>query len=397
MIYKKCYIVLTLIFLSFSTTTIEAQEQIAYSVNLGENLYSNLTSFNFQSRYFKILNKKISWYDSNKKVTVFRNNAKFNKHSNLELPYNNAFVKFEFELSNDVNSAFYNFRYKLSGLHSDWRPFNNGELSFTNLPPGTYTLKIITSKINSRLNYSVTTIPISVNQIYYKRWWFIVSLILFIAFILFYIRKHELNHLYKMEQLRLRISRDLHDELGSSLTGIAIKSDILRNNLNVVSKKEMLQDISYQSRNAVDTLSDIVWAIDSRNNTLEDLSDRMKSTMYQFLSPLNITCKYDFPIFNEHLEINQAYRQHVFLIFKEAITNIMKHSNATEVNVSITIHKYKMKLVIKDNGTISKNKDEVLNGNGLKNMKLRASKIDGTLNINIENGYCIELLFFYVK
>ena len=74
----------------------------------------------------------------------------------------------------------------------------------------------------------------------------------------------------------------------------------------------------------------------------------------------------------------------------------MKHSNATEVNISLTIQKNKMKLVILENGTISKNKNEVLNGNGIKNMNLRATKINGELSISIDNGYCIELVFFYV-
>ena len=114
------------------------------------------------------------------------------------------------------------------------------------------------------------------------------------------------------------------------------------------------------------------------------------------LIEVSIPRKFNSPIFDKQLEINQSYRQHVFLIFKEAITNIMKHSNANKVNVSITIHKNKMKLVIKDNGTISKNKDEILNGNGIKNMKIRATKIDGKLNITIDNGYCIELLFYYI-
>lgn len=396
MIFKKCYIVLLLLFLSFSRATIEAQEQMHNSVILGENIYSSLTNFNSQSDYFKILIKEISWYDSSKKITVFRNKTTFNEISKSTLPYSNAFVKFEFKLSENINSEFYNFRYKLFGLHSDWRSMNNNKLSFTNLPPGNYNLKIIASEKNNHLNYRTLIIPISVNQVYYKKWWFITLLFLFIGLVLFFIRKYELNHINKVEQLRLRISRDLHDELGSSLTGIAIKSDILQSNLNVVSKKEILQEISYQSRSAVDTLSDIVWAIDSGNNTLENLADRMRSTMYELLSPLNISCKFNSPTFNKQLEINQAYRQHVFLIFKEAITNIMKHSNATEVNVSITIHKNKMKLVIQDNGTISKNKNEVLNGNGIKNMNLRATKINGKLNLTIDKGYCIELIFYYV-
>jgi len=94
--------------------------------------------------------------------------------------------------------------------------------------------------------------------------------------------------------------------------------------------------------------------------------------------------------------LNQDHRRHVFLIFKEAITNITKHSNATHVDVRITKDNYNLKLIVKDNGTLISKSENRLNGNGIKNMKSRAEKIKANLKISIEDGFTIELLFDYL-
>ena len=204
-------------------------------------------------------------------------------------------------------------------------------------------------------------------------------------------------HIKKLEELKLKISRDLHDELGSALTGIAIKSDLLLEKIGLSSKQEVLIEISEQSRLAVDSLSDIVWAIDSRNNSIQNLSERMESIMYQFLTPLNITFTLKSIQNKKPLLLNQDYRQHVFLIFKEAIANIMKHSNATNVYVSFSSDKKNLKLTIKDNGTKINKECSTLNGNGIKNMKLRAEKINGEIQFIYDKGFIVELLFNYLN
>lgn len=340
----------------------------------------------------------ISWYNTLKNINVINKNIDTDNITSLTIPYNNAFVKFEFALSNYFMPKTNSFKYKLNGLHSDWRVLKEtNELSFTHLPPGEYALEVRASTDDGNWNINTMTLPIRVKQIFYKRWWFLTSLLVFSASFLFFLRKYELDHIKKMEQLRLKISRDLHDELGSSLTGIAIKSDLLLEKIDFKSKKEVLSEISELSRNAVDSLSDIVWAIDARNNSIQDLSDRMESILYQFLSPLNITCTFQNLQTSKPLQLDQDHRQHIFLIFKEAITNIMKHSNATHVDVSITKENNYLKLKIKDNGTIITKRNRNLNGNGIKNMKLRAKKIKGNISFNIENGFTVELLFNYVK
>ena len=271
------------------------------------------------------------------------------------------------------------------------------ELTFTHLPSGEYILEIVYSTDINKHKIKTFKIPIIVKQIYYKKSWFILALVCFLLLTFYCIRKYEMLHINKMEELKLKISRDLHDELGSAITGIAIKSDLLLEKIGLSSKEEILTQAVEQSRLAVDALSDIVWVIDSRNNSIQNLSERMESVMYQYLAPLNISFKLKSLQNKKTLCINQDQRQHVFLIFKEAITNIMKHSNATNVFVSITKDKDNLKLTIKDNGTNIIHEYKTLNGNGIKNMKLRAEKINGEIQFIHNKGFTLNLLFNYLK
>ena len=338
----------------------------------------------------------INWYNTSEKSNTIKTKINNQRFTELKIPFNNAFITFEFSLADYFKPTKNHFKYRLIGFLNEWKTLNNtNKLSYTNIPPGKYLLEVLALNADGNWNKETLRLPITVNQIYYKRWWFILAVVLFFGLLLFLIRKYELSHILKMENLRIRIARDLHDELGSILTGIAIKSDLLLEKIKFNSKKEILKVISEQSRIAVDSLSDIVWAIDSKNNSIQELSDRMESLMYQFLSPLNISITYQTLQNIKNLEINQDYRQHVFLIFKEAITNIIKHSNASLVFVSMVKKKSSIKLTIADNGTKITTSKSNLNGNGINNMTLRAEKIKGKIKFSNDNGYTVELNFPY--
>lgn len=400
--FLKRYRLIYFIFFSFCfNINTTSQNSIHTSLPITDikekNNIINLNSlFKKDSTNFKLELTKISWFDSSKNSTNI--NLIETNFTGITLPYNNAFVKFEMAFANSFILNNSKFKYKVSGLYSSWRTLERtNKLTFTHLPPGDYILEIVYTTDSNNLNIKTLKIPIIVNQIYYKKWWFIGALVSGFLLLLFLIRKYELSHINKLEELRLRISRDLHDELGSTLTGIAIKSDLLLEKIDLRSKKEVLSEISEQSRNAVDALSDIVWAIDSSKNTIQNLTERMESILYQFLTPLNITFTLQPLSYNKPLLINQDQRQHVFLIFKEAITNIMKHSNATHVFVSITKDKNNLKLTINDNGTKITKEYKTLNGNGIKNMRSRAKKIKGEIHFNYNEGFTVELLFNYLN
>ena len=337
----------------------------------------------------------INWYDS-KKDSAYSVDVINNKIDHIVLPYSNAFVNFEFSLSDYFKPENNTFRYRFIGLHHDWRTLNKTNVvSFSNLPPGEYKLEVMAATNYGMWNEQSISLPITVDQIFYKRWWFLTALVLVMLLFLYSMRKYELYHLKKLEKLRFRISRDLHDELGSTLTGIAIRSEIVKERMDSQEKDDLLNDIAMQSRDAVDTLSDIVWAIDSRNNGLQNLANRMEDVLFLLLTPLNITFSFSSIEEEEPIYLNQDHRQHVYLIFKEAITNIIKHSNATHVIVSITKTTCNLKLTVHDNGTLISKSKVSLNGNGFKNMKSRAEKIKGNLQFDSNDGFTVALEFEY--
>jgi signal transduction histidine kinase len=157
--------------------------------------------------------------------------------------------------------------------------------------------------------------------------------------------------------------------------------------LQPVQAREMLEQISEQSKNIQQNMSDIVWSIRPDNEKIEDLITRMREYAAQTLEPLNINIKIEA---DDHL-INKIlpmqYRKDILLIFKEAINNIAKHANATSVNVQLHNGQKELTLNIVDNGTWKGNNS----GTGTKSMKERASKLGGTLSININNGTSIKL------
>ena len=338
---------------------------------------------------------KVSWYNS-KKDSTYNLTIKNKNLNSIELPYSNAFVSFEFSLSDNFKPKEQSFIYKFKGLHNDWRVLSETNiLTFTNLPPGNYSLQVQASTNKIKQNKNLLSIPIIVRQVYYKQWWFICMLVFLVLLLVVLVRKYEIYHIKKLEKLRLRIARDLHDELGSVLTGIAIRSELINENIEEHKRNEFLKEMTIQSRAAVDTLSDLVWAIDARNNSLQNLTDRMHNVLYQLLSPQNI--EFTFKCFDsKKMELNQEHRQHVFLIYKEAITNIIKHSNATQVNISITKQKYNLKLTVEDNGTKFIENINNLNGNGLQNIKARTEKIKGEIKFTHDNGFKVTLLFDYL-
>lgn len=195
------------------------------------------------------------------------------------------------------------------------------------------------------------------------------------------------------ERLRIKISRDLHDEMGSTLTSINILSKVAM--AKEEEKEELqryLQKIKDHSGNMMESMSDMVWAINPANDSLEKVLIRMKEFTAEMLEPVGITYYFDTRDFNQQSVLNLEERKDLYLIFKEAITNIVKYSNAREVSISLKYDKEELSLSIIDNGS-GFDVAEDFSGNGLHNMKSRAAAIGGVLRIDSIKGTGTTLIF----
>ncbi len=276
---------------------------------------------------------------------------------------------------------------KLEGFEDRW--FFQGtsaSIRYNKLPAGDYILRIRGADSNGNFSSAELELPISVRQIFYRTWWFISLSLLFIIVIIYSVFNYRLQQLKAMDQLRTKISSDLHDDVGSLLSGLAMQTEMLELRVKEADKPK-LQKISKLSREAITKMRDLVWSIDNRRERTIDLIERMEELADEMLLPKEITYKINKGNLNTNKKLPIAVKQHLFFIYKEAITNILRHSNATNVRVDFKNNSGLGYLKIKDNGTVSLQESKT--GLGVENMKMRAEKMNATINFYTIDGFTI--------
>jgi len=281
------------------------------------------------------------------------------------------------------------YSHKLEGFNEEFSdPTSNRFVTYTNLNPGEYVLTVLGSNNNNLWNESGVSLVIIIKPPFWLTWWFFLIMGSVIAVILYSIYKYRINRILELERLRMKIASDLHDEVGSTLTKVSMRAQMLEMQINGEKESKNLKRISEQAREAVSTMQDIVWAIDSRNDEFENLINKMKDTAYSALSEKNIKVNFTVSGIDSDNKLNLETRQNLYLILKESVHNIMKHSEATEVNISLTNTKEILSMIIKDNGNIYKQKMHHT-GQGLRNIEMRAKKINAECEFKNENGFVV--------
>ncbi len=182
--------------------------------------------------------------------------------------------------------------------------------------------------------------------------------------------------------IRNHIAKDLHDEIGSTLTSIKILSDVSGKKLgdDQGSISSYLRQIASQSALAQQGMSDIVWAVKPDNDKLENMQVRMREYVVQTLEPIAVTVKWLVDAAPADITLNMQWRRDFLLVFKEAINNIAKHAHATEVTIKLSQPSHQLILSIEDNGK-GFEIDRKRTSSGLANMRQRAHSMGGELEI----------------
>jgi signal transduction histidine kinase len=182
------------------------------------------------------------------------------------------------------------------------------------------------------------------------------------------------------QKIRNRIAQDLHDEIGSNLSSISLMSDLIQKTEKAdpdsIFKINRIHKVAKDSSQA---MRDIVWITNPNSDNLKDLITKMNEVANDMLSGFNY--KSDFPKETIEIHLSPETKRNVFLIFKEAVNNIVKHSEANNVFIRLIISDKNLLLAIKDDG-IGFNLASGFIGNGLKNMQNRAKEINGILKLN---------------
>lgn len=278
----------------------------------------------------------------------------------------------------------------LEGLEDDWSYIGSiPTVRYHKLPSGNYTLHV--KGADSKGNWSETelAVPIHVKPFFYKTWWFILCCIFLIGILVYAFTRYRLQRLLEMERMRTRIAGDLHDEVGSMLSGLAMQAEIMELDQQK-SDPAKLHRLSEISRMTLSKMRDVVWSIDSRRDQVKDLLDRMRENAEEMLTPKDIIFRFDLGDLPMEKKLPVDERQHLFLFYKEAINNVAKHSNASAVNIRFGQFGDHFELSIHDNGT-SASTTLPSSGFGLQNLEMRAKKLGATFLLSKEDGFKVGL------
>jgi signal transduction histidine kinase len=208
------------------------------------------------------------------------------------------------------------------------------------------------------------------------------------------LRRSREERFAELERVRRRIATDLHDDIGSSLTQISILSEVVRQRTDGddLQLSAPLSMIAGASRELVDSMSDIVWAINPQKDHLNDLTQRMRRFASDVLTSRNIAFEFYEPDEENDVPLGANIRREVFLIFKESVNNLVRHSACGEVRIDFQIAGGALKLIVADDGKGFKTSMNG-EGHGLSSMRERAEGIGGQLEIisHVGKGTTITL------
>ena len=323
-----------------------------------------------------------------------------------ELAANQNNIEIDFSGLNLAAGESLRYQYKLEGPSSQWSvPTEQRTVTYPNLPAGSYRFSVLAQSSDATLSQSPAVASFRILSPIWQRWWFrflgLTLIALPVAVIARYrfqrlkakrdaeeaLRKAREERLAELEQVRKRIATDLHDDIGSSLTQISILSEVVLQNTTANDSPggEPLSMIARSARELVDAMSDIVWAINPQKDHVGDLSQRMRRFASDILTARNIPFEFREPDEQDNVPLGANIRREVFLIFKESVNNLVRHSGCTEADIEFQIINRALKLRVRDNG---KGFDTLQNseGQGLSSMRQRADGIGARLEVISGNG-----------
>jgi signal transduction histidine kinase len=216
---------------------------------------------------------------------------------------------------------------------------------------------------------------------------------LVIAVTLYMFYNYRISQLKRLQRVRNRIATDLHDDIGSTLTNISILAELSKRNGQDPKKAAAYLDrIRDELDASTQALDDIIWSVNTKNDTLQEMSARMRRYAAELFDAGNIKYKLEMDASIGERKIMMEQRRDLFLIFKESLNNIHKHAGASFVSISLSIMKENLVLVIRDDGK-GFDVTKQTHRNGLHNIKDRARRWNGSVQIQsiAEQGTSIDI------
>ncbi|HEX6915740.1 MAG TPA: triple tyrosine motif-containing protein, partial [Chitinophagaceae bacterium] len=309
-------------------------------------------------------------------------------------------------LSHDRNNLFFRFRginyrqpdkvqfaYRLDGWHKNWVYSKHlNEVRYSNLPPGKYSFLVKAANGSGEWSKDIYTVRVIIKPPFWKTFWFraviMISLLAGVIWLTRYISQNrlrerivELEKQKVLEEERKRISREMHDDIGAGLTRITLMSEMAR----MESGKNDISEIADASRLLIENMNEIIWSIDPDYWSLDHLFSYLREQLNKLLEHSGIDYSISLPEDGCRIRVSNEQKRNILMVVKEIVHNAVKHSRASAISVNGWLEGGVLYFRITDDGK-GFLVNEAKTGNGLKNIRHRLSRHDGSLSVVSEPG-----------
>jgi ligand-binding sensor domain-containing protein/signal transduction histidine kinase len=282
------------------------------------------------------------------------------------------------------------YQYRLEGAEVDWSvPSDRRSVNYANLSPGRYRFAVKALDSDGQGSVAPATLSFTILPPVWQRGWFLILNSLLAIGGFYALHRYRVVQLLKLERVRTRIAADLHDDIGASLSRIAMQSELLRlpEVIRPPDARRLLSDIGESARSLVDSMSDIVWSVDPKRDDLASLAARVRQFALGMFEPRGIVLDLKVPESARRVILAPEDRRHLYLLIKEAVNNIARHSGCRNVSIQLAAEGNRLMVEIRDDGrgfaapAGTTPAPSSAGGHGLRSMSARAEQLRGSLSV----------------
>lgn len=296
------------------------------------------------------------------------------------------------------------YRYRLDPVDADWQaPTADRTVNYAALKPGSYHFRVESVRGDGTLSGHPAEFAFTIVPPFWLRWWFFVLVIVIVGGSIAGVIRFRVRRLLEIERIRARIATDLHDDIGSGLTRIAILAEVAVRQIESLhanapdpgtagelrsarSAEGAVHRVGVIARELVDTMTDVVWSIDPRHDAVVSFTRRVRAVALELCEARDITLSFTTDAAVDAVRLGPELRRNLFSVTKEALTNVVKHTQCTAVTITLAVEHGRIKLTVSDNGSGFDEENRRSEGNGLLNMQRRMQRVGGTLTIESTPG-----------
>ncbi len=279
------------------------------------------------------------------------------------------------------------YQFMLEGADRNWGPATEQRtVSYANLASGDYRFIVRAISANGQTSDNPAGFRFTVLSPIWQRWWFLTLVAILVAGVAQAVHRYRVARVLALAQVRSHIASDLHDDIGANLTRIAVLTEVVRRQVGSMPPADQhLDAIVTVARESVTAMGDIVWAVSPDRDTLQELGRKIREHAEETFADREVGVTFDLPEATRDVKLSGDVRRDVYLIGKEAITNAARHADCSCLSIELSADSRRLRLAITDDGVgfdLAFHGD----GDGLRNLRRRAMRLGGTLDISSQPG-----------